>query len=68
MLMLYSIYIHTFEEHKITFWVLAIFYSYTTISWCLFVVISIIIRINYWTKSKTQYIENPEKILDIKKK
>lgn len=68
MLMLYSIYIHTFEEHKITFWILAIFYSYTTISWCLFVVISIIIRINYWTKSKTQYIENPEKILDIKKK
>ena len=68
LLMLYSIYIHTFDDHKITFWILSILYTYTTISWCTFVIISIIIKINYWTKSKIQYIENPESILDAKKK
>lgn len=57
-IMLYSIYLHTFEEHRIIFWVLAIFYVYTTVSWCLFVLISILIRIFYWLKQDKQYIDH----------
>ena len=58
MLMLYSIYLHTFDEHKTIFWILAIFYAYTTVSWCLFVIIAIVVRIYYWSKQDKQYIDH----------
>lgn len=58
-IMLYIIYSNTFEQHKIVFWVLAILYTYTTVSWCFFVILSIIWRIYYRTKSNKQYIDKP---------
>ena len=60
-LMLYIIYVNTFESHKTIFWIIAILYSYTTISWCFFVILSISIRIVYWLKSNKQYIDKPFK-------
>ena len=66
-IMLYTIYLHTFEEHRTTFWILAIFYAYTTVSWCLFVIISIVFRIHFWLKSDKQYIDKPI-YMDVKKK
>lgn len=58
-LMLYIIYDNTFERNRTIFWVIAVLYSYTTVSWCLFVILSIVIRIYYRLKSDKQYIDKP---------
>ena len=68
LLMLYTIYINTFDENKVIFWIIAILYMYTTISWCLFVIISIILRIRYWNKMEVPYIDSPTNLVDVKKK
>jgi hypothetical protein len=57
-LMLYFIYQHLYGEHKITFWALAIFYTYTTVSWCLYVIIWIVANILWQIKSDKKYIDN----------
>ena len=57
-LMLYVIYIHIFEENKVMFWILAIFYAYTTISRSAYTVFWIMANIIWQIQSKTKYIDN----------
>jgi hypothetical protein len=59
--MLYTIYIHTFDEYKTEFWILSILYIYTTFSRCVYVIFSIVVRILYWMKRDKQYIDKPFK-------
>ena len=66
-IMLYTIYIHTFDEYKTEFWILSILYIYTTFSRCVYVIFSIVVRILYWMKRDKQYIDKPFKA-DLKKK
>jgi len=54
--MLYVIYMHLFEEHKIIFRILAIFYVYTSISWSLYAILWIMTNILWQIKSKNKYI------------
>jgi len=68
MIMLWTIYINTFEENRYIFWIIAWLYTYTTLSWCLFVIISIILRIRYWTKLDVPFIDKPSNLVDVKKK
>ena len=56
--MLYVIYVHLFEGHKILFRILAIFYVYTSISWSLYVILWIMTNIIWQIKSKKKYIES----------
>ncbi len=56
--MLYSIYLHLFDEHKTLFRCLAIFYTYTTFSRCLYVIVWIIWNILWQIKSDKKYIDN----------
>lgn len=55
--MLYSIYMHLFDEHKVVFWILAIFYVYTTYSRCIYTIIWIIANVVYWMNTKKKYID-----------
>ncbi len=55
--MLYSIYMHLFDEHKVIFWILAIFYAYTTYSRCIYTIVWIIANIVYWMNTKKKYID-----------
>ena len=55
--MLYSIYMHLFDEHKVVFWFLAIFYVYTTYSRCIYTIIWIIANVVYWMNTKKKYID-----------
>ena len=57
-LMLYVIYIHIFEENKVMFWILAIFYAYTTISRSAYTVFWIMANIIGQIQAKTKYIDN----------
>ena len=65
--MLYVIYIHLFDAHKAIFWVLAIFYVYTTISWCLYAILWIMTNIIGQIKSPKKYIDSISKA-EIKQK
>ena len=56
--MLYIIYIHLFEEHKIIFRFLAIFYVYTCISRSLYATLWIMTNIIWQIKSKKKYIDS----------
>ena len=60
-LMLYIIYIHLFDGHKAIFRVLAVFYVYTTISWCLYAIIWIMTNIIGQIKSPKKYIDTVSK-------
>ena len=57
-LMLYVIYVHLFDEHKIIFRILAIFYVYTSISWSLYAILWIMTNIIWQIKSKKKYIDS----------
>jgi hypothetical protein len=65
--MLYVIYIHLFDEHKVIFWVLAIFYVYTTISRCIYAILWIMTNIVGQIMAPKKYIDNVRKA-DIKQK
>lgn len=56
--MLYVIYIHLFDEHKIIFRILAIFYVYTSISRSLYAILGIMTNIIWQIKAKKKYIDN----------
>jgi hypothetical protein len=56
--MLYVIYVHLFDEHKIMFRSLAIFYVYTSISWSLYAILGIMTNIIWQIKAKKKYIDN----------
>ena len=56
--MLYIIYQHLYGEHNILFWCLAIFYTYTTVTWCLYVCYWIVANILFQVKSDKKYIDN----------
>lgn len=55
--MLYVIYEHLFEEHKIIFRILAIFYVYTSISWSLYAIMGIMTNIIWQIKAPKKYID-----------
>lgn len=55
--MLYVIYVHLFDDHKTIFWILAIFYVYTSISWSLYAILWIMTNILWQIKSKKKYID-----------
>lgn len=55
--MLYVIYMHLFDEHKIIFRILAIFYVYTSISWSLYAILWIMTNIIWQIKAKKKYID-----------
>ena len=56
--MLYVIYIHLFDDHKVLFRILAIFYVYTSISWSLYAILWIMTNIIWQVKAKKKYIDN----------
>ena len=56
--MLYVIYTHLFEQHKVLFWVLAVFYVYTSISWSLYAILWIMTKIIWQIKAKKKYIDS----------
>ena len=56
--MLYVIYIHLFDNHKILFRILAVFYVYTSISRSLYTILWIMTNILWQIKAKKKYIDN----------
>jgi len=56
--MLYIIYVHLFEDHKIIFRILAIFYVYTSISRSLYAILWIMTNILWQVKAKKKYIDS----------
>ena len=56
--MLYVIYIHLFQDHKVLFWILAIFYVYTCITWSLYAILWIMTKIIWQIKAKKKYIDD----------
>lgn len=56
--MLYVIYIHLYDEHKIIFWFLAWFYVYTTFSWCVYAIFWIMANIIWQIKAPKKYIDS----------
>ena len=56
-LMLYVIYVHLFDEHKFIFWVLALFYVYTTVSWSIYTIYWIMANIIGQIQAKKKYID-----------
>ena len=58
LIMLYFIYQHLYGEHNYLFWALAIFYTYTTVSWCLYVCYWIVASILFQVRSDKKYIDN----------
>lgn len=56
--MLYVIYLHLFDDHKIIFWILAIFYVYTSITWSLYAILWIMTNVIWQIKAKKKYIDN----------
>lgn len=65
--MLYVIYMHLFDEHKVIFRILAIFYVYTSISWSLYAILWIMTNIIWQIKSPKKYIDTVSKA-EIKQK
>ena len=55
--MLYVIYVHLFDDHKILFRVLAVFYVYTSISWSLYAILWIMTNILWQVRAKKKYID-----------
>ena len=56
--MLYIIYVHLFDDHKIIFRILAVFYVYTSISWSLYAILWIMTNILWQVKAKKKYIDS----------
>ena len=56
--MLYVIYVHLFDDHKVLFRILAIFYVYTSISWSLYAILWIMTNIIWQVKAKKKYIDD----------
>lgn len=56
--MLYVIYVHLFDDHKVLFRVLAIFYVYTSISRSLYAILWIMTNIIWQVKAKKKYIDD----------
>ena len=56
--MLYVIYVHLFDNHKILFRILAVFYVYTSISRSLYTILWIMTNILWQIKAKKKYIDN----------
>lgn len=55
--MLYVIYVHLFDDHKVIFRILAVFYVYTSISWSLYAILWIMTNILWQVKAKKKYID-----------
>jgi hypothetical protein len=55
--MLYVIYVHLFDNHKVIFRILAVFYVYTSISWSLYAILWIMTNILWQVKAKKKYID-----------
>ena len=56
-ILLYVIYSHLFDEHKIIFRILTIFYVYTTLSWSIFAIYWLMRNIIWQIKSPKKYID-----------
>lgn len=56
--MLYIIYVHLFQDHKILFRILAIFYVYTCITWSLYAILWIMTKIIWQIRAKKKYIDD----------
>lgn len=56
--MLYVIYVHLFDDHKVLFWILAVFYVYTSISRSLYAILWIMTNIIWQVKAKKKYIDS----------
>lgn len=56
-ILLYVIYSHLFEEHKTIFWILAIFYIYTTFSWSIFAIYWLMRNIIWQIRAPKKYID-----------
>ena len=56
--MLYIIYIDFFQEHKVLFRILTIFYVYTCITWSLYAILCIMTNIIWQIKAKKKYIDD----------
>ncbi len=56
--MLYVIYVHLFDDHKIIFRTLAIFYVYTSISRSLYAILWIMTNILWQVRAKKKYIDS----------
>lgn len=56
--MLYVIYVHLFDDHKVIFRILAVFYVYTSISWSLYAILWIMTNILWQVKAKKKYIDS----------
>ena len=55
--LLYLIHSHLFDEHKIIFRILAIFYVYTTLSWSIFAIYWLMRNIIWQIKAPKKYID-----------
>ena len=55
--LLYVIYSHLFDEHKVIFRILTIFYVYTTLSWSIFAIYWILRNIIWQIKAPKKYID-----------
>jgi len=55
--LLYVIYSHLYDEHKIIFWILAIIYAYTTFSWSGYAIYWLMRNIIWQIKAKKKYID-----------
>jgi hypothetical protein len=56
--MLYVIYSHLYDEHKVIFRILAGIYVYTTFSWCVYAIFWIVANIVWQMRSPKKYIDN----------
>ena len=55
--LLYVIYSHLYDEHKVIFRILAIIYAYTTFSWSIFAIYWLMRNIIWQIKAGTKYID-----------
>ena len=56
--MFYVLYVHLFTDHKILFRILAIYYAYTSISRCIYVIVWMVSSIISQIKSEKKYIDS----------
>ena len=56
--MLYVIYVHLFDDHKVIFRILAVFYAYTSISRSLYAILWIMTNILWQVRAKKKYIDS----------
>lgn len=57
-LMIYVIYTQLYKDYQPIFWMIAIVYGYTTLSWCVHSLIGIMWNIIWQTRSKKKYIDS----------